>query len=270
MKRRKFLKKTTIGIGGATLLSSSFVVSSCLNTGTTNEDKVIEKDGMIMIPGGDFWMGTKKSDAVKIAKEYGYHLSWISSEIKEKETSLPSYWIDKYPVTNSEYLKFCEATQHRTPQDWDNGKPLQSRLNHPVTMVDKADATAYAEWAGKSLPTEAQWEKAARGTDGQIFPWGNKFKKNACNWNRIGLNNETTTEVNTFANGVSPYGVWDMCGNVMEWCADGPGVGSAFLKGGSWITSSIFGLRVAAHDNSGSDLNVSEFYGFRCIKKMEE
>ena len=273
MKRRNFLKKASIGIGGVTLFSSSIVVSSCLSGTASNKVKSIEKDGMVLIEGGNFWKGTKKEDAVAIAKKYGYDFSWIASEVREEESSEPSYWIDKYPVTNSEYLAFCEATEYKTPLDWEEGKPPQSKMNHPVTMVNRDDAMAYAKWAGKSLPTEAQWEKAARGTDGQQFPWGNEFKDNACNWNHPEIVKETT-EVDAFPNGVSPYGVWDMCGNVFEWCADGPGVGeflsSAYLKGGAWISTSAFELRAAARGHAGFVNNVSEFYGFRCIKNINK
>ena len=130
---------------------------------------------------------------------------------------LKAYRIDKYLVTNAQYARFVAATGHRPPSDWKNGKIQQGALLYPVTMVNWYDAAAYAKWAGKRLPTEAEWEKAARGTDGRRWPWGNEMDPARLNtYYNVG----SATDVTTYANGVSPYGVYDMAGNVDEWVAD--------------------------------------------------
>jgi flagellar motor switch protein FliG len=160
--------------------------------------------GMVLVKGSEFVMGSEDGSE----DEHPGHVVLLSS-----------YWIDKYPVTNEAYKKFTDATGHRKPPHWTSGKgtyPLEHAW-HPVTNVNWHDAAAYASWAGKRLPTEAEWEKAARGTQGQVYPWGDAFRKdyiNSCE------DYEGTTSVDRFPAGVSPYGALDMCGNVLEWCSD--------------------------------------------------
>ncbi len=130
---------------------------------------------------------------------------------------LPEYRIDKYLVTNAQYARFLAATGHRPPSTWKNGRIQDGQLLYPVTLVNWYDASAYAHWAGKRLPTEAEWEKAARGTDGRRWPWGNTMDPKRLNtYYNVG----SATNVDTYKNGVSPYGVFDMAGNVSEWVED--------------------------------------------------
>jgi gamma-glutamyl hercynylcysteine S-oxide synthase len=158
-------------------------------------------DSMVLIPAGKFIMGTdlKNADA---------------ASHPQHEVDMKAYMIDKYLVTNAQYARFIAATGHRPPSDWKNGKVQDGTLLLPVTMVNWYDAAAYAKWAGKRLPTEAEWEKAARGTDGRRWPWGNEMDPARLNtYYNVGSANIVTT----YDKGVSPYGIYDMAGNVDEW-----------------------------------------------------
>jgi formylglycine-generating enzyme required for sulfatase activity len=269
IKRRAFLARTLAGAAGGILIG--FPRQS--NARAWQE----MSNGMVLIPEGSFLMGTTEKQAVDLASAHGYHESWILSEVPQKKINLPAYWIDKYPVTNEQYYQFCRETGYPPPIHWRTARPPASLLNHPVYMVNLDHARAYAKWAGKRLPAEAEWEKAARGPDGRLYPWGNEFKANACCWNRSGKNGLTTDPVDAHPEGASPYGVMDTAGNLFEWCSDGPVImenddravkQTAFLKGGSWITTEILDLRPAARGNSGHINNTSTFYGFRCVKEV--
>lgn len=163
------------------------------------------KREMVCIPEGPFAMGSSEEGTPK-------------SERPAHTVHLDPFYIDRCPVTNEQYRMFTLATGHRAPPHWRRGNYALGMDEHPVVNVSWRDAQAYAEWAGKRLPTEAEWEKTARGTDERNYPWGNRFVEGErCNnTNSFG----STTPVNEFPDGRSPYGVWDMAGNVYEWCAD--------------------------------------------------
>jgi len=150
---------------------------------------------MVTIPAGTFTMGEGK-EAI--------------------EVEVPEFQIDRYPVTNAQYKKFVDETKHRAPDHWNGRDYPPEKANHPVVNVTWHDAVAYAEWLGKRLPTEAEWEKAARGTDGRSYPWGNDWQNDACNSKEAGIGD--TSPVGVFPAGRSPFGVDDMAGNVWEWC----------------------------------------------------
>lgn len=136
---------------------------------------------------------------------------------------LPDYYLAKTPVTKAQYGVFVQATGYRQPTRHENGQPPADKQNHPVVYVSWNDAAAYCHWLSADtgqtyrLPTEAEWEKGARGTDGRLYPWGNRWDGQRCNTPESGLNK--TTPVGAYPDGASPYGLLDTVGNVWEWCA---------------------------------------------------
>jgi formylglycine-generating enzyme required for sulfatase activity len=224
-------------------------------------------DAMVLIPAGPFHQGTSAEEAATVARQYAHHPTWLAGELPGRTIELSAFWIDKYPVTNSRYAEFVEATGHRVPVDWRDGKPPRHRRDHPVRYVDQEDARAFAAWAGRRLPTAAEWEKAARGTDGRAYPWGNEFDPKACHHDRGGEAPPVgTVPVTAHPLGASPYGVMDLAGNIAEYCEDGPGPGTAYIKGGCWLTASPLNLRCAAVGMSGASNNALDYLGFRCAK----
>ena len=224
---------------------------------------------MAVVPAGDFLMGTTPQEAMILAVGHGYEPSWFDGELPQRVVTLPAFAIDRYPVTHAQFAAFCLATGHPPRENWPSGLPPAELLAHPVNYVNQADAQAYAAWAGLRLPTEEEWEKAARGIEGRRFPWGNVFDPEACRWgvhpNTPGMR---TSPVTAHPLGVSPFGVHDMVGNLAEWCANGPASFSAYIKGGAWNTREVVNLRPAARNMSGASNNPSGFYGFRCVKDL--
>lgn len=168
------------------------------------KDHWLELETMVTVESGPFLMGTDFARA-------------DDQDKPQHIVDLPAYRIDKYPVTNAQYARFVLATNYRPPLHWKDGKIPQGEALRPVTMVSWHDAQAYAKWAGKRLPTEQEWEKAARGKEGWRWPWGNKMDPSRLNtYYNVG----STTDVGSYPSGVSPYGAMDMAGNVAEWTAD--------------------------------------------------
>ena len=225
---------------------------------------------MITVPAGEFTMGGERYD----------------DEKPVHQVSLPEYRIGKCPVTNAEYKRFLDETGNPSPPHWagwEDGNYPVGKANHPVVGVSWHDAQAYCQWLSQKaskayrLPTEAEWEKAARGTDGREYPWGNEFDKARCNTGESGIG--TTTPVGIYLDGASPYGVMDMAGNVWEWCSSigyykykvsGPeedGSGSLegdqqrALRGGSWDNLRVF-ARCACRYGFNPDFRRSDI-GFR-------
>ena len=218
------------------------------------------KDGaaMVFVPAGEFTMGSKP----RVGE---------SDEEPEHKVDLDGYWIYQTEVTVTQYRQFCQATSRSMPSTpswgWKDDYPIVN-----VNWWD--DATAYAKWAGAALPTEAQWEKAARGTGGLTYPWGNKWYASMCV-----CNEDSTAPVGSIPAGASPYGALDMVGNVWEWCADwydeayyssspaknptGPADGDyRVIRSGSWLNFAAPGFRCANRLRfSGMCIDV----GFRCV-----
>lgn len=164
--------------------------------------RILDSHKMALIPSGEFRMGSEDGHP----HERPLH-----------PVHLDAYVIDRYEVTNREYKRYLDVTGSPQPEYWLGGAYPLGKADHPVAMVSWDDANAFARWAGKRLPTEAEWEKAARGTDGRSYPWGNEFEQHRVN---CGKEVRDTTPVGSYAEGVSPYGLHDMAGNVAEWVAD--------------------------------------------------
>lgn len=225
---------------------------------------------MIRIPAGKFIRGTD------------YRLP---DEGPRHEMELSSYWIDRYEVTNLQYKKFVDATNRRSPDHFVNRTFPDGKSDHPVTYVSWYDAKAYCEWAGKRLPDDKEWEKAARGSDGRVFPWGSEFSIDRANtpvrWAAMYLKGDTTP-VGVFEGGKSPYGLYDMTGNVWEWTeswyqpypgnkriTENYGEKYKVLKGGSWWDCSFYKCGISAPLFNRSFFHPrtkNESFGFRCAK----
>ena len=149
-------------------------------------------------------------------------------------TEVEAFYMDRVPVTQAAYRVFVEAAGHRQPDLWERRGYPADRADHPVVTVSFEDAQAYAAWRGARLPTEAEWEKAARGTDGRTYPWGNAFTPE--NLNTSEGKTEGTHPVTAHPGGLSPYGVLDLAGNVWEWTTTFYREGEEWrvVKGGAW------------------------------------
>ena len=225
---------------------------------------------MLLIPAGAFTMGSN---------------SRLPDEGPQHTVKLKAFWIDKYEVTNLQYQQFIAATDRHSPQHFRNRTFPKGKIDHPVTYVSWYDAKAYCEWAGKRLPSDAEWEKAARGTDGRIFPWGDEFDVNKANmplrWESLKTEGDTTP-VGAFPSGVSPYGLYDMTGNVWEWTEswyrrypanknpnENYGEQYKTLKGGSWWDCSFYqcGISAPVFNRSFFDPQTkNSSFGLRCAK----
>lgn len=184
---------------------------------------------MIHIPAGEFWMGS----------EYG------GPNPPRQKHSLHEFSIGKYPVTNEEYECFVKNAGYSAPEHWKHGAIPDGKRKHPVVYVSWHDANAYCDWlgdvAGKKyrLPIETEWEKAARGKYGNVFPWGNERPNHSlCN---LDSGPGNTTPVNKYPNGKSPFGCYDMTGNIYEWCVN-------HENAGSYLASMISSMSIDVSD----------------------
>ena len=154
--------------------------------------------------------------------------------------ALESVWVDafqigRYPVTNAQYRRFIQQTGHEPPNPWVEGEYPELMGDHPVTWVSCENAEAYATWAGCKLPSFEAWQRAVRGDDERLFPWGDEIDKPRCNTAELGVGG--TTPVGTFPEGVSPFGCYDMLGNVWEWTStwyDDDDPQFRVVRGGAW------------------------------------
>ena len=252
--------------------------------------KLPAHDEMVRVPAGSFIMGSDKK-----VDHNAYR-----PEFPQRNVYVDAFDIDKFEVTTVRFLKFVLATNRPPLIDWqyDGGNFQETMVNHPVMHVSWFDADAYCKWAGKRLPTSAEWEKAARGEDGRIYPWGNEpAGLSRANFGRTGLSGPVRDRperlllyppiisVDKYENAVSPYGVFQMAGNVAEWTADwydpdyyknapnrnpkGPekGTQKAF-RGGGWIDSTP---SVRPAQRNGADPNTKmNWLGFRCARDLKE
>ena len=177
-----------------------------------NQKTVPELEGMVYIPSGEFLIGSDDKDTESLSKEFGARETFFENEEPARKIFLKGFYIDKFEVTNENYKSFISQTGYFPPPRWENGTYLTGRETHPVKNVSWFDANSYCKWAGKRLPTEEEWEKAARGPNGNIYPWGNEYNKEKAN-----LTIGDTLPVGSMLEDKSFYGVYDMAGNLKEW-----------------------------------------------------
>jgi formylglycine-generating enzyme required for sulfatase activity len=183
----------------------------------------------------------------------------------EKE-DLPAFLIDVTEVTNASYGKFCSATGRPPPPHWREGRFPEPESDHPVIGVTFEDATAFAQWAGKRLPTAREWEKAARGCDGRSWPWGEQFVPRLAN--ALGLAGGIEP-VTARPEGASPFGCLQMAGNAHEWTSTpGPVPGLRIVKGGGWRSHPANVRTFAGHPVEESLDDPSLAVGFRCARDV--
>jgi formylglycine-generating enzyme required for sulfatase activity len=252
--------------------------------------KLSAHDEMVRVAAGPFIMG---SDRKVDRNSY-------QPEFPQRTVYVDAFDIDKFEVTNVQFLKFVLATNRDPLIDWqyDGGNFQETMASHPVMHVSWYDADAYCKWAGKRLPTSAEWEKAARGEDGRIYPWGNQpAGLSRANFGRTGLSGPVRDRperlllyppiisVDKYDNGVSPYGVFQMAGNVAEWTADwydphyyktapdrnpkGPVTGTQkAFRGGGWIDSTPT-VRAAQRNGTAPNTKMN-WLGFRCARDVKD
>ncbi len=304
-----------------TIVESTTPDSAAVAATEAPRTAVRSSDGMVMflVPAGSFPMG-----------QSGTHIYWEGSLLRgtlmpqiftdegpRREVYLDAFWIDHTEVTVAQFRRFVEATGYQTTAeeagwgkpwregpkelewpkvggtDWQHphGPASEAEDDHPVVQVSWFDAAAYCDWAGGALPTEAQWEKAARGTDGRLWPWGSEFETsrgNFCDascrverWKNPGSDDgyDLTAPVASFPSGASPYGALDMAGNVWEWVSDwyaaeydaadlsnprGPAAGSErAMRGGAWIDTRPW-LRTTLRYKNPPHSRCDDV-GFRCV-----
>jgi formylglycine-generating enzyme required for sulfatase activity len=205
--------------------------------GVLGETRILNGMEMVYVPAGEFLMGSTQEQVDRVTESCvaGCDREWFAAEYPQHAVTLDGFWIGKYEVTNAQYRAFMEAggytheewwseegwawlqrAKRKQPSFWT--KAPWNGADYPVVGVTWWEADAFARWVGMRLPTEAEWEKAARGTDGREWPWGNDWDAARTNSAESAL--ERTTLVGLYPAGASPYGALDMAGNVSEWCSD--------------------------------------------------
>ncbi len=250
-------------------------LAASVNLGAAGTTTELDLVAMVSIPAGTFKMGSPEGKG-------------RADEWPQREVYLDAFAIDQVEVTNERYLAFVKATGHRNPPNpYGSGLLVSAKgiENLPVVQVTWYDAKAYCSWAKKRLPTEAEWEKSARGADGRLFPWGNDPPSAKRGIFDIEWDGEKTMRpVGTMPGGDSPFGVKDMSGNAREWVEDwyapdyykqapdrnpkGPDKGVVrSIRGGSWH-SPVWDIGTASRGRGGFALQ-THGTGFRCARSLE-
>lgn len=270
------------------VLSVAWCLSGCDKDAGTSAAKPVAAGvtqsldpDMVLIPAGEFVMGSDDVDASGKSQEFGFNEPMYLSEHPKHKVNLPAYYIDKYEVTNGKFKQFLVNSGQYTPEQL---QTIYERLkmtndNLPVRIVTWFIAQQYCAAVEKRLPTEAEWEKAARGANGLEYPWGNEWHPDYLN---AGEEEQDLMPVGSYEKGKSPYGVYDMAGNVMEWTADWyePYPGSEYkspfygqkhkvVRGGGWGGVGHYVIpyyfRTAYRYNYPPDKAFNDV-GFRCAK----
>ncbi|MEK6683855.1 MAG: SUMF1/EgtB/PvdO family nonheme iron enzyme [Nitrospirota bacterium] len=239
---------------------------------------------MVLVPAGSFLMGTDEVQLETVAEEAGIAKPWVLDAAPARRVFLPSFLINRHEVTNGDYFRFVEAKGFPVLPYWPASRPRPDQERLPVFYVNWQEADAYCRWLGRRLPTEAEWEKTARGPDGWIYPWGYFFDYRRAN---VGGLYSGPMPVGSFPRGQSPYGAYDMIGNVWEWTADWyrsyPGASYAsadfgetyrVARGNSWAGLGHFSPNVLEEVKAGEARATYRLYfppnialedvGFRC------
>jgi len=273
------------------------MVLASLPSGAADQADSVPELEVIEIPAGPSIAGSDAAEqetAYRLDEEaYGHSRTrewgWYGDEIERQTFDLPAFFITRNLITQADYALFVEATGHKppgvdratweayglihpfertAPYTWSDGQPPADRLDHPVVMVSHADAEAFAAWLSEEtgqtwrLPTELEWQKAARGTDGRLYPWGET-------WNPALLNSHDagpfgTVPVGSYPDGASPYGMLDPAGQVFEWTADLQRKGRYWVKGGSWDDKGCGVCRPASRHGRPEDIQ-HILIGFRLV-----
>lgn len=247
--------------------SSNTSTTTTTNNTTANPTAKIP-EGMLLVKGGKFKMGYDAPSDDDKNKYVGPAF----------EATVADFYIDKTEVSNQDYKKFIDATKHPAPPNWKNGQFPSGQDLFPVTNVSWEDAESYAKWAGKRLPTEKEWEYAARGTDGRIYPWGKSWEQGVAISQE--LKEDAPRTVGSLPKGASPFGVLDMAGNVWEWTAD---KFSSYPNNKEPVDSKLANANVIRGGSFRSDQKVLTTYvrnfvppnfkddilGFRCAKSIK-
>ena len=241
--------------------------------------------GMIKIPAADFLFkvaGVEIEGGDGVGVDVQYPWEDAPRRYHEHRLHIPAFYIDRFPVTNEDFARFMEATRyhprddHNFLRDWKNGSYPEGWARKPVTWVSLEDARAYAAWAGKRLPHEWEWQYAAQGRDGRLYPWGNRWEASRVPAPETRRAMREPTDIAAFAAGASPFGVMDLVGNVWQWTDEfqDQHTRAAILRGGSYYQpqGSLWyfpqAARLDAHGKyllMAPSLDRSATVGFRCV-----
>jgi len=279
------------------VLATLLLLAGGCAAGTAAQDLPVPDS--VTIPAGPFIEGSSRAEreaAYRLDEAaYGHSVTrqqgWYEDEPPRREAKTGAYAITVTQITNRQYAAFLDASGHAPPEvdpetwrgyglihpyertrrhAWIAGEPPEGRLDHPVVLVSHADARAYARWlsgvtgARWRLPTGREWEKAARGTDGRLFPWGETWDPAKLNSHDAGPFD--TLPVGSFPEGASPFGLLDPAGQVFEWTADPAGAGRYLVRGGSWDDSGCGVCRPASRHGRPEAIK-HILIGFRLVRE---
>jgi formylglycine-generating enzyme required for sulfatase activity len=283
-------------IGLLLLAACSGVPGATHPSGSQPAPLSLAKDAqMVVVPAGSYIAGSTVEERISAYDDYqqtagqdvAREKKWFEGEDDRHQEELPAYRIDLMPVTQAEYAEFVTAKRAQPPSmdaatwakqgfvqdysiverfNWKDGAPPTGREDHPVVLVSWEDATAYCKWRGETggaqrrLPTESEYEKAARGDSGIAYPWGNAFEPDKLNSAVKGPGD--TTPVGQYTNGASPYGLLDMAGNVFQWTSTRYREGHMTVKGSAWEDYGGVGRGASRHGRAITARHV--IVGFRC------
>lgn len=268
-------------------LSATLLLALGSAAATGLELRCPDPSRMLLIPAGTFWMGSDEAErrlARSLSSAAVRQARWFDAELPRRRVTLPAYCLDRYLVTQNDYAAFVEATGRTPPQIskaeydrqgflvhdydrmwtrfvWRDNRPPPGWEDHPVVLVSADDAEAYCGWRGLRLPSEAEWEKGARGTDGRPFPWGDRWDPDRLNSADRGPGH--TTAVTRYPGGASPFGLFDAVGNIFQWTRTSPRDSrQRVVKGCAWDDEAGLCRPAFRHARPVSSRHI--LIGFRC------